>query len=275
MDDVLRKLQLTQLEMLKLVDQMCRKSDIKYSLFAGTLLGAVRHKGYIPWDDDLDICMAREEYNRFIHIWQQAPPKGYLLQNKENSPGFTQTFTKIRKEHTTFLETENEIGRYHNGIFIDVFPVDRIPSGRFARYLFFWRCLLYQLFTREYVPKKNGHLMQYGSRVLLFLTSIPQRAHIRERLLTKITSYNNNQSFNTTTIETFESIKHSYPPDMMEHFTNLPFEDSSFMCCASWEQQLQEHFGDYMQFPPKEEQTWAHHPLILDFERDYEELKGI
>ena len=102
MEQQLRRLQLTQLEILKVIDKICREHDIPYSLYAGTLLGAVRHQGFIPWDDDLDVCMSRANYNRFLEVWEQVQPEGYLLQNKENAPEFPQSFSKIRKLDTTF-----------------------------------------------------------------------------------------------------------------------------------------------------------------------------
>ena len=85
MDEKLKQLQATMLEMLKLVDKICRENDIKYSLCSGTLLGAVRHKGFIPWDDDLDIRMTRDNYDKFLAVWDEIKPEGYALQNKENT----------------------------------------------------------------------------------------------------------------------------------------------------------------------------------------------
>jgi len=112
MEDVLRKLQLTQLEILKVFDRFCREHDLKYSLYAGSLLGAVRHQGFIPWDDDLDVCMPRADYDRFIQCWTEKPVEGYVLQNKENSRYFVQSFTKLRKDHTTFLQNKREGERH-------------------------------------------------------------------------------------------------------------------------------------------------------------------
>lgn len=153
MDDQLRQLQLTQLEMLKLFDKICQEHGIAYSLYAGTLLGAVRHKGFIPWDDDLDVCMSRKNYDRFLKVWEETKHDGYLLQNKENSPAFSQSFSKIRKEHSTFLQSEKEAGCYHTGIFIDIFPLDRVPTRKKQYLRFCWYAIsaVYQRICPEAV----------------------------------------------------------------------------------------------------------------------------
>lgn len=100
------------LETLIVFDKFCREHDLKYPLYAGHLLGAVRHKGVIPWDDDLDVCMERSEYVRFAALWEQMSPReGHVLQNKERAPAYWQSFSKIRKGHTTFLQEERETGK--------------------------------------------------------------------------------------------------------------------------------------------------------------------
>ena len=100
--DVLRKLQLTQLEILKEVDDFCSKNNIRYSIAYGTILGAVRHGGFIPWDDDLDICMPRADYDKFISLWKDTD--AYSLQNRDTNLDFTQSFTKIRKRNTVIKQ---------------------------------------------------------------------------------------------------------------------------------------------------------------------------
>lgn len=269
----LRKLQLTQLEILKVIDVFCKENNIKYSLYAGSLLGAVRHKGFIPWDDDLDICMARNEYNRFIRQWLEHSPKGYLLQNKETEPGFTQSFTKIRKDHTTFLQEMDKKGKYHSGIFVDVFPIDRMPDEGIKKKIFDFRCMLYQLYTREFVPPKSSPAVRFLSAVLLKAVPAKKRKKHREKLLYQITKNNTDHSLNAAAIETMASLKIRFPKDMLDDYTYLKFEDAEFMCFKKWDEHLKCKFGDYMKLPPEEERAWRHRPVILDFDRNYGEIQ--
>ena len=273
MEDVLRKLQLTQLEILKVFDSFCREYDLKYSLYAGSLLGAVRHRGFIPWDDDLDVCMSRGDYDRFIRLWTENPMEGYVLQNKENSGYFGQSFTKIRKDHTTFLQEKKEIGNHHTGIFLDVFPVDRIPNGKRNRAVFKARCMVYQLLTREFVPPKSNVIVRLGSGMILACVPKSLRPKLRERLLKQITKYNADATLETVFIETMATIGKPHSPHLGEEYVEMPFEDGVFMCFAHWHDYLTRKFGNYMEFPPEEERMWKHHPIILDFEHNYEELK--
>lgn len=272
MEEKLRPLQLTMLEILRVFDKFCRENDLKYSLYAGSLLGAVRHKGFIPWDDDLDVCMERSEYDRFITLWKKDPPKGYVLQNKENSPMFWQSFSKIRKDHTTFLQEEREAGKYHTGIFLDIFPLDRIPTGKLNRALYTWHCMRYQLLTREFVPPKAGAVTRLGSAMILACTPAASRKLTRRNSLKKITRYNDQRNLEVAAIETMASLQKPFAPDMLDTYIDLPFEDGMFMCFAGWDDHLRRKFGDYMQLPPEEERVWKHHPILIDFEHNYEEL---
>ncbi len=272
MEDKLRTLQLTQLEMLKTFDCFCREHNLHYSLYAGTMLGAIRHKAFIPWDDDLDVCMSREEYNRFIELWQASPRQGYILQNKENTPNFTQSFTKLRKDHSTFLQSEDEIGAYHTGIFIDIFPIDRIPSGKISRLIFKWNCMKYQLLTREHVPPKSGAFVRFACSLILFCIPKKRRPTIREKLLRKITQYNKDRSLETIAIEIMSTINRPLASDMLDNYIYVHFEDGEYMCFSGWDEYLRCEYGDYMQLPPEEERVWKHHPILIDFEHNYEEL---
>ena len=272
MHSILRQLQMTELDILKTVHSFCVHHDIKYSLYAGTLLGAVRHKGFIPWDDDIDICMSRDEYERFIMLWQKEPVAGYSLQNKDNSPAFMSSFTKIRKDHTTFLEHEEDIGQFHTGIFIDIFPLDRIPSAWLPKKLFYFRVMLYQLMIREYGPKESGAAVRLASRWILSLIPVVRRAETARRILKKLTKYRDRVDLNITGIESMRSVRVEYSATMFDSYISLPFEDGTFSAFAQWDDNLKAKFSDYMQLPPEEERTWTHHPICIDFDRDIEEV---
>lgn len=273
MDRQLRMLQLTQLEILKIIDEFCRMHGLRYSLYAGSLLGAVRHGGFIPWDDDLDICMSRAEYDQLIRLWPKEGFKGCLLQNKENSPAFTQSFSKIRKDHTTFLQRDDQKGAYHTGIFVDIFPIDRWPESARERMYFKWNSMQYQLYTREFVPSKASKLVKLGCWLLLMAVPKSGRAQRRKKLLEQITKYNDRKDLKTAAIETMSSLRIEFPADMLDNYTELHFEDADFMCFADWDEHLKCKFGDYMQLPPESERKWKHHPILIDFEHNYEELE--
>ena len=274
MDETLRRLQKTLIEILRVIDAFCRENGIKYSLYAGTLLGAIRHEGFIPWDDDLDICMERSDYERFIAAWEKAPPKGYLLQNKMNSPSFPQSFTKIRKEHTTFLQHVEDAGRFHTGVFVDIFPIDRLPDGAAKRVLFLWDCARYQLLTREFVPPKGNAAEKLLAKFILLSIPPARREAERTKLLKRITASRDPKK-DRVGIETIRTARQPLPADLMDSYISVGFEGEQFLCFQQWDAYLTVKFGDYMTLPPEEERTWKHYPIILDFEHDYEELKQL
>lgn len=265
-----RKLWDIQLEILDVVDRLCRENNLHYSLYAGSLLGAVRHRGFIPWDDDLDICMSREDYERFLKIWKDEEHPGYLLQNKRNTPSFTQSFSKIRKDHTAFLQYEWEIGRYHTGIFVDIFPIDRFPAS-YPRY-FRFKCLKYQLFMREFIPSKASLLIKTVSGVLLGVSSRRTRNRYRKTFEKELRVLSDRKDLQTVAIETLSTIDKLMPTDLLDEYVYFPFEGREYQCFAKYDEYLRIKYGDYMQLPPENERVWKHNHLVIDFDHNYGEL---
>ena len=120
-----------QLGILQEIANICNKYDIKYFAIGGTLLGAVRHKGYVPWDDDLDIAMSRDDYNRFCEIAPKELQNPFFFQTEETDSGYLLRHAKVRNSLTTAIlsiQKENKY-KFNQGIFVDIFPIDRIPDN--------------------------------------------------------------------------------------------------------------------------------------------------
>ncbi len=266
-----RRLWDIQLEILDVIDQVCRENKLHYSLYAGSLLGAVRHQGFIPWDDDLDVCMPRQDYERFLEVWKNEDHPGFLIQNKRNTPSFTQSFSKIRKEHTTFLQYDWEKGRYHTGIFVDIFPIDRYPATFVGQKVFQWRCLKYQLYTREFVPPKASPIVKVISKLFLLMSSKSQRIKYRTEFENRLDILSEKTELHTVAVESTATMSHSLPPDLLDKYVYLPFEGRKYQCFAKWDEYLALKYGDYMQLPPTEERVWKHYHLIIDFDHNYGE----
>ena len=122
----LKKLHSVQVEMLLDIDKFCKEKDLTYFLIGGTLLGAIRHQGFIPWDDDVDIGMPRESYEKFIQLYPQTDKSKYYVETMENNPQYFHPYAKVRKSHTLAMEECLVNVRNRNEIFVDVFPFDKV-----------------------------------------------------------------------------------------------------------------------------------------------------
>ena len=267
----IQRLHELELEILDVVHQVCLRNGLKYSLAYGSLLGEVRHGGFIPWDDDIDIFMPREDYETLLSIWNQVAPEGYILQNVNTDADFSQSFTKIRKDHTIFLQSETELTKcYHKGIFIDIFPGDRVAPGIIRREIQYIACAVNLLYSRGYVSGSGG-LMGKIERILL---NVPKEKYAIRRVQTErlIRHWNGNHKALYFFPCTIECSRHYYPANMFERLESVEFDGRYYMCVADPDAILRVEYGDYMQLPPESERVWKHHPLLIDFEHNYEEI---
>jgi len=251
-----RRAQLVMLKMLKAVDVMCRKNSISYWLSEGTLIGAAREKGFIPWDDDLDICMMREDFERFKELAPDMLPESMFFQTRETDPGFRDGYIKIRDNYSTFLFEGEGRQQYHQGIFLDIFPMDYYPDHpavfRGAAKIKFITKLISGCYADLHL-KEFKRLRFYLILLLRPLRLFPLRT-VRKWIKRR---YLKNSARLVSKAERFVI---NYGPELdwyvfLQHdevfpLSSLVFEDASFPVPADWDAVLRRQYGDYMK-PPK------------------------
>ncbi|MDP3559594.1 MAG: LicD family protein [Legionellaceae bacterium] len=257
LDGRLRQAQLKMLSMLEVIDKICLKHHLEYWLDAGTLLGAVRHQGFIPWDDDMDIAMPRASYEAFLRIAPTEIPDHMWLQTAQTDPGFFNMATplKIRDRNSRFIEKHEKGDEpYVQGIFIDVFVYDRMPTDekQRKRYKFMARKLSRVLAT-QYGYAKMGHYKRlYRAIGRILPTSIV------DRFLQKIIQKANESSspyigrgYNCVG-SNFIAYEDIYP------LKRIRFETAQFNIPHCFEIFLTQQYGNYLVLPPEEKRTIRH-----------------
>lgn len=271
-DDVLHQLWSAEQMILDEIHRICSENSLKYSLAYGTLLGAVRHAGFIPWDDDIDILMPREDYDRFISIFDQVAGPDYVLVTDENSPDYNNNFAKVKKDHTAFIQSEAQKTRsFHKGIFVDVFPMDRrAPKGLTDKIQFF-AFALNLLYNRGYSSGAGG-VLGLGERVLLGM--VPKKHYRKTSAFAGRISrrWNGRKGAELVAPNRLECSRFFYPADAFDRLTTMQFNGKEYSAFQDYDTILRIEFGDYMTLPPEDERVWRHHPLLIDFEHNYEEL---
>jgi len=259
----LKEIWAVEQDILDHIDAFCREHGLRYSLAYGTLLGAVRHKGFIPWDDDVDIMMPREDYEKLLQLWDVP---GYILQNKYTNDDFSQNFTKIRKDNTAFIQDESEKHvSYHTGIFVDIFPADRVAPEGWRRKLQFVACAVNLLYAREHT---SGTKTEFVEKILLL---IPRSIRLRLYRWSEkfIGRWNGNCEKMYFIHATIYEAKWRYSSDVFDNFVQLEFAGKMYSCIAGYEKALKEVYGNYMELPPEEDRVLKHYPLYVSIICNY------
>ncbi len=271
-------LQKEELELLKCFIKVCEENNLRYFLIGGTALGAVRHKGFIPWDDDIDVAMPRKDYNKLLKM-QDKFPSYYFVQCDKTDRHYTYNFAKIRDSRTTFIESYFKNHRINHGVWIDIFPLDGVskkmkPAKKFRhRFYYVWfnvfMMYLPGLFRK---PKKGTILKDIGLNIVAFLTWWMNFLHLRNRWLDFIvTRHDYDKSMMVANYMGNIPKRAAMPREFFGEGVKLPFEDIEAVCPANYDGYLTWVFHDYMELPPIEKQQGHHYNKGFSLEVDYKE----
>ena len=249
------------------IKRICTKHHISYFMIAGTLLGAVRHGGFIPWDEDMDFGMTRQNYERFVRVCRkELDSSKFFLQTMETDPGYTYAFAKIRLRGTVFTEALARNSKAQNGIFVDIFPFDHVPKNHICERLHEREHYLWKNLLAVKLGYDNGASRSKILRAALFVVSrILPADFIRARKMIAFTRYNKKRASRLVTAEgSYRYMKEKIPVRYIRNLIMMPFEDTEFPAFAEFELYLHAMYGDYMKLPP-EDQRSKHNILGVDF----------
>lgn len=268
----LRKWQLKLLEILVYFQDFCNEHNLRFWLAAGTCLGAVRHKGFIPWDDDLDVQMPREDYDKLVELWDKEADTNRFkccVTTKDYSSRFP--MATIRSTDTTCIYDHSVNDDICHGLKIDVEFLDGVPEGKIKRKFVLFCASIFALFRAQRVPVRSGSLKTKIASSLLKIFSSPRTQWFIscwcEKQLKKT-------KYGSTTMVRYLGCR-LHPSKEFERITLLDFEGYKMPVPESYDEMLRDSYGDYMQLPPEKDRKPATDNLVFyDLDHSYLEYKG-
>ena len=262
----IRQLQLKCLEILDIVIKICQEHHINYSLCGGSVVGAHLYKGFIPWDDDIDLMMTRDNYNRFIEIAEDHLPKGFAIWNYQNGKDtFGFNYTKIINENTTFVQKNGKV----TGIFLDITVYDKVPENM----LKYVDLFLYKRAMTINTGRLPGSGFKNTIRNIMLCTLLSNRIKYL-KFFQKTVELISKSSNHYTYRELFGAFYYvnmfSYKSTIFENYINIVFEGRTVKIVRDYIEYLQIRFNRTDFYEPKDKQVPSHLAYV-DFEMPYKE----
>ncbi len=265
-DEQLKKAQELLAKILYEVHQVCEKNNIQYFLNYGTLLGAIRHNGFIPWDDDIDICMTRENYDKFCVLAPNALGKEFVLQNEDTDNSYGLCYSKVILNDTLWIENNaKKTSRKYSGLFIDIFPLDLIPEDKETQNK---QLMHYKIVNMLLLAKLNYSATAYNTNKRLlfyffkFLSIFFPLKYLKKKRNNIILGYSKSNSNLLTTFSFYEQCitKVASIKELTKHI----FEKREYYIPVEYDRILTDTYGDYMTPPPQNERI-NHNIVEFDF----------
>ncbi|GEK36427.1 2-C-methyl-D-erythritol 4-phosphate cytidylyltransferase [Enterococcus thailandicus] len=276
-DAKMQKVQKVTLTMAQKIVDFCEENQLLCYFCGGGAIGAIREGGFIPWDDDLDFFMPRNDYERFYDLWSQAQINQTLpVQKASATYNDHNSFMTIRDEETTFIKTYQKDLNIVHGITIDIFPLDVAPDSKVSRKIQKLWALVYALFCSQVVPENHGGILAFGSNLLL---NTFKSDNIRYKIWSfaekQMTKYNQKPTENVTELCVGPKyMGNIYSAKDFSEAVWVPFEETKMPIPVGYDNYLRAAFGDYMQRPSLENQKTIHDSIYIDPDHSYKNYQG-
>ena len=270
-------LQEKSLEIFKYFQRICEEHNLRYWVGGGTLIGALRHQGFIPWDDDIDVFMPRPDYERFYAIWNRVGDLDhYALCRTTKEKNIHQTDMQLVDLTTTFINRHSQNEDICHGVSVDIMPFEGCPEGKLARGLQIYHSILYSIFNVQRLPDHQGSLLRFATSIVLNAVKDPERRYkVWSKHEKKMARYDFDSAKTVKeTITSFRALFYPHPRSAFE--TKLvPFEDILVPIPVGYDAYLRRIFGDYMQLPPEEGRVAKHDVVYANLNEPFAKYKGI
>ena len=270
-----RKIQLLELEILREVDRICRKHGIHYSLGYGSLLGAIRHNGFIPWDDDIDICLMRKDFVKFKEICKKELDSRFFYQSNDTDPEYFLLYDKIRLNGTLFRESHLSSYNIHHGVYIDIFPVDYLPENplkKIIQFACFHFCRLGLMSKYLVLEARKGTKKYYIAPIFRLFYCLFPLSTLYRCANQVATWYDKTPHKRIMTFLTVKRLNEIFNADIFDEFIDHQFEDMTVEIIKQYDLNLKQIYGDYMKLPPEDKRNTIHAIIELKLPKDSDSL---
>lgn len=257
------------LELLKVFISVTKELNLRYYLVCGSALGAAKYKGFIPWDDDIDVGMPREDYDVFLQKAQQLLPEHLFLQNYKTDKRFPHVFSKLRNSNTTLIEKSIAHLNMNHGIYMDIFPIDGYPNDDLAVKKLYRKKKA--LCRKHYCALKSNDNWKVIVRNFAYrCLGYHKRTHIAlakmEELITRYPTYNSEKWCN---YGNWQGVLEYAPKWHYGQGTQAEFEGVKVIIPEKYDEYLTQKYGDWRKDPPKNKQKSHHNIKVLDTKKSY------
>lgn len=261
MEDALKYV---QLEIMVEIDRICTKHNIRYYLAYGTLIGAIRHNGFIPWDDDIDIMMPYDDMKKFAEVCKEELDERFFYQSPETDAEYGVTINRVRRNNSLLIEPTLANKNVHQGIMVDIYPLFGAETSCIKRKIQVINAMRRALYMLNDPVQNHGSIMKYGSLFLLKTKTAKMKKRIVQRITDKFEKCSFDGSDYVTVLdsgvkEMSTTYKRSWFGDGVRH----KFEQYEFIVPDNSDMVLKTYFGDYMVLPPEEQRVFHHKYLKI------------